>query len=53
MDDKNLMKVLFALMKPIASVYIVKNNSDAESLYIRLQNNLLKSDIDYDFIDNK
>jgi len=50
---KNLMKIYFTIMKPISPVYIVKNNSDAESLYFRLHNNLLKSDIDYDFINNK
>ncbi len=50
---KNLMRILFSLIKPIAPVYIVKNKTDAENLFFRLENNLLKSDIEYDFIDNQ
>ena len=48
-----LIKLLFSIVKPIAPVYIVKNNTDAEKIYYRLKNNLLKSDIDYEFVNSK
>lgn len=50
---KNLMKILFKIIKPIAPVYIVKSKEDASKLYERMEKNLLKSDLNYDFIDNK
>ncbi len=48
-----LIKLLFSIVKPIAPVYIVKTNTDAEKIYYRLKNNLLKSDIDYEFVNSK
>jgi hypothetical protein len=50
---KNLMKLLFKIVKPIAPVYIVKNQDIAKTLYFRISNNLLKSDLEYDFINAK
>ena len=48
-----LMKFLFTLIKPVAPVYIVQDSETALELYDRLQKNLLKSDLKYDFYDNK
>tara|TARA_X000000950_G_C13531363_1_gene503769 strand:+ start:196 stop:621 length:426 start_codon:yes stop_codon:yes gene_type:complete len=50
---KKLMCVLFKIVKPVAPVYIVKDEETFETLYFRLQNNMLKSDLDYDFLDSK
>lgn len=50
---KNLMKILFKIVKPVAPVYIVKKQDTSEQLYFRIKNNLLKSDLDYDVIDSK
>ena len=50
---KNLMKLLFKIVKPVAPVYIVKEETIAETLYLRLKNKLLKSDLEYDFINSK
>tara|TARA_B100000123_G_scaffold252394_1_gene212694 strand:- start:1797 stop:2219 length:423 start_codon:yes stop_codon:yes gene_type:complete len=47
-----LMKILFGIIKPIAPVYIVKSKKDANDIYFRLSNNLLKSDINYEKISN-
>lgn len=50
---KKLMYVLFKIVKPVAPVYIVANQEIFEKLYHRLENNLLKDDLEYDFLDSK
>lgn len=50
---KNLMLLLFKIVKPIAPIYIVKEQKTFQELYNRLQNNQLKSDLEYDFLDSK
>jgi hypothetical protein len=50
---KKLMCVLFKIVKPVAPVYIVKDIETCNKLYFRLQNNMLKSDLEYDFLDSK
>lgn len=50
---KKLMCILFKIVKPVAPVYIVKDFQTFEKLYFRLENNMLKSDLEYDFLDSK
>ena len=50
---KKLMWLLFKIVKPVAPVYIVKDEKTFRELYKRLQNNQIKSDLEYDFLDSK
>ena len=50
---KKLMCLLFKIVKPVAPVYIVKDENTFQELYKRLQNNQIKSDLEYDFLDSK
>ena len=50
---KKLMYMLFKIIKPVAPVFIVPDLETAQTLYFRIKNNLLKSDLEYDFLDSK
>ena len=50
---KKLMCLMFKIVKPVAPVYIVKDEKTFQELFQRLQNNELKDDLEYDFLDSK
>jgi hypothetical protein len=50
---RKLMFISFKIVKPVAPVYIVSNSEISQTLQQRLENNLLKSDLQYDFINTK
>ena len=50
---KKLMCLLFKIVKPVAPVYIVKDEKTFLELHQRLSNNQLKSDLEFDFLDCK
>jgi len=50
---KKLMRLSFKIVKPVAPVYIVSDLEISHKLNQRLEQNQLKSDIEYDYIDSK
>jgi hypothetical protein len=50
---RKLMFLAFKIVKPVAPVYIVSTPEISKALNKRIDNNLLKSDLQYDFINTK